>query len=46
MFPLNQPTEPHFVLLTWAVRSLTPVQAKYIRMFYGADTLQQIEGIA
>ncbi len=45
MFPINKPTEPHFVLLTWAVRRLTPVQAKYIRMFYGEDTLHQLEGI-
>jgi 5-methylcytosine-specific restriction endonuclease McrA len=42
MFPLRPATEPHFVYLTWAVRRLTPVQAKYIRMFYGSDTLQQL----
>jgi 5-methylcytosine-specific restriction endonuclease McrA len=42
MYPLREPTEPHFVHLSWAVRRLTPVQAKYIRMFYGADTLHQL----
>lgn len=33
------PVEPHFVYLTWAVRRLTPTQEKYIRLFYGHDTL-------
>ena len=42
MFPLCEPREPHFVHLSWAVRRLTPIQAKYIRMFYGADTLHQL----
>jgi hypothetical protein len=37
------PVEPHFVHLSWAVRRLTPTQAKYIRYFYGADVLHQIE---
>ncbi len=44
MFPLKRPAEPHFVYLSWAVRKLTPVQAKYIRMFYGAGTLQELTG--
>jgi hypothetical protein len=44
MFPLKRPTEPHFVYLSWAVRKLTPVQAKYISMFYGAGTLQELKG--
>jgi 5-methylcytosine-specific restriction endonuclease McrA len=39
---LSVPAEPHFVYLTWAVRKLTTVQTKYIRMFYGEDTLQQL----
>lgn len=43
MFPINRPIEPHYVHLSWAVRKLTPVQAKYIRMFYGADTLRQLK---
>ncbi len=36
------PVEPHFVSLTWAVRKLTPIQGKYIRLFYGEETLQQL----
>ena len=43
MHPLASPVEPHFVHLSWAVRRLTPTQAKYIRYFYGADVLHQIE---
>ena len=42
MHPLCVPREPHFVHLTWAVRRLTPIQAKYIRVFYGAETLHQV----
>jgi len=45
MHPLHPPVEPHFVHLTWAVRRLTPVQAKYIRLFYGADTLETLRGL-
>jgi hypothetical protein len=37
--------EPHFVHLTWAVRRLTPVQSKYIRLFYGAETLSTLQGL-
>lgn len=33
------PAEPNYVQLVWAVRRITPVQAKYIRMFYGQDVL-------
>lgn len=43
MHPLHQPDEPHFVHLSWAVRRLTPIQARYIRMFYGEATLRQLE---
>jgi 5-methylcytosine-specific restriction endonuclease McrA len=43
MHPLTTPHEPHFVHLSWAVRRLTPIQARYIRTFYGADTLHQLE---
>ncbi len=39
---LAAPVEPHFVSLTWAVRRLTPIQGKYIRMFYGEETLRQL----
>jgi len=43
MFPLHTPVEPHFVHLSWAVRRLTPIQARYIRFFYGEATLHQLE---
>ena len=39
MHPVRPPGEPHFVHLAWAVRRLTPTQAKYIRLFYGAEIL-------
>jgi hypothetical protein len=35
----RMPAEPDYVQLVWAVRRITPVQAKYIRMFYGQDVL-------
>lgn len=43
MHPMTAPVEPHFVHLSWAVRRLTPQQAKYIRTFYGADTLRHLQ---
>jgi 5-methylcytosine-specific restriction endonuclease McrA len=43
MHPLHRPAEPHFVHLCWAVRRLTPVQSRYIRLFYGEETLRQLE---
>ena len=43
MHPLHTPVEPHFVHLSWAVRRLTPQQARYIRTFYGAETLHHLE---
>jgi hypothetical protein len=45
MLPLHKPVEPHFVHLSWAVRRLTPIQARYIRVFYGEATLRQLEEI-
>lgn len=45
MHPLHTPMEPHFVHLSWAVRRLTPIQAKYIRTFYGEDTLRELEKV-
>lgn len=45
MVLLHQPVEPHFVYLTWAVRKLTPIQEKYIRIFYGRDMLEQIRAL-
>jgi 5-methylcytosine-specific restriction endonuclease McrA len=43
MHPLRAPYEPHFVHLAWAVRKLTAIQARYIRLFYGADVLRTLE---
>lgn len=34
-----RPREPNYVHLVWAVRRVTPIQAKWIAMFYGEDTL-------
>jgi 5-methylcytosine-specific restriction endonuclease McrA len=45
MQPLHKPVEPHFVHLSWAVRRLTPIQAQYIRTFYGEETLRELEKI-
>jgi len=45
MHLLHVPVEPHFVHLSWAVRRLTPTQAKYIRLFYGASVLHQLEAL-
>lgn len=45
MEPLRPPYEPHFVHLSWAVRRLTPVQAKYIRLFYGEETLRELSSL-
>ncbi len=45
MRPMRHPYEPHFVHLSWAVRRLTPVQSKYIRMFYGAETLAELRAL-
>jgi hypothetical protein len=42
MLPLHPPTEPHFVHLSWAVRSLSRTQAKYIRLFYGEAALHAL----
>jgi 5-methylcytosine-specific restriction endonuclease McrA len=37
------PKEPNHVHLVWAVRRLTPIQAKYIGMFYGEETVSFLE---
>jgi 5-methylcytosine-specific restriction endonuclease McrA len=39
MHTLSEPREPNHVELVWAVRRITPTQAKYIRMFYGEEVL-------
>ena len=36
---LSKPVEPNHVQLVWAVRRVTPIQAKYIRMFFGEDAV-------
>lgn len=46
MTPLHQPHEPHFVHLSWAVRRLTPIQSRYIRLFYGQETLNELRALA
>lgn len=43
MHPLHPPHEPNYVELVWAVRRITPTQAKYIKMFYGADVLRALQ---
>jgi 5-methylcytosine-specific restriction endonuclease McrA len=45
MHPMTPPVEPHFVHLSWAVRRLTPIQSQYIRLFYGEETLHQLEDL-
>lgn len=39
---LAQPAEPNYVHLVWVVRRVTDAQAKYIRMFYGEDALDEV----
>lgn len=36
------PHEPHAVRLEWALRTLTPMQEKYIRMFFGDDVVRLV----
>jgi 5-methylcytosine-specific restriction endonuclease McrA len=38
----TDPGEPNHVHLVWAVRRVTPVQAKYVEMFYGEDALSML----
>ncbi|MEQ1856757.1 MAG: HNH endonuclease [Longimicrobiales bacterium] len=40
----HEPTEPNYVHLVWVVRRVTEAQEKYIRMFYGQDTLDAVSG--
>jgi 5-methylcytosine-specific restriction endonuclease McrA len=42
MYPIHTPAEPNYVELVWAVRRITPVQAKWIRMFYGEEVLRAL----
>ena len=41
---LSEPREPNYVRLVWTVRRVTPTQARYIKMFYGAATLSTLQG--
>ena len=41
---VRPPREPNHVELIWAVRRVTPIQAKYIGMFYGQDVLEALRG--
>jgi 5-methylcytosine-specific restriction endonuclease McrA len=43
MHPVQEPHEPNYVQLVWAVRRITAVQAKYIKMFYGAEVLRALQ---
>src|SRR5688500_146096 len=36
---LTSPNEPNYVHLVWAVRRVTPIQARWIGMCYGEDTV-------
>jgi len=40
----TRPAEPNHVQLVWAVRRVTPIQAKYIRMFFGDDAVPVMRG--
>lgn len=40
----SRPSEPNHVELVWAVRKVTPIQAKYIAMFYGEEVLEALTG--
>ncbi|HSR41663.1 MAG TPA: HNH endonuclease [Longimicrobiales bacterium] len=41
---LTKPREPNYVHLVWAVRRVTPTQAKWIGMFYGEQTVEALRG--
>jgi 5-methylcytosine-specific restriction endonuclease McrA len=41
---LTVPREPNYVHLVWAVRRVTPIQARWIGMFYGEDTVEMLRG--
>lgn len=41
---LSDPGEPNHVQLVWRVRRLTPIQVKYIGMFYGEEVVSCLEG--
>jgi 5-methylcytosine-specific restriction endonuclease McrA len=37
---MTDPSEPNDVELVWAVRRVTPIQVRYIRLFYGEEVLR------
>ena len=39
---LRKPVVPDTVLLRWQVRKLTPLQMKYVKLFYGDDFLTHV----
>jgi 5-methylcytosine-specific restriction endonuclease McrA len=39
------PREPNYVHLVWAVRRVSEIQAKYVRMFYGEEALEALGGV-
>ena len=41
---MTTPGEPNYVHLVWAVRRVTPTQARWIRMFYGEETVRALRG--
>jgi 5-methylcytosine-specific restriction endonuclease McrA len=43
---LSSPGEPNHVHLVWAVRRVTPIQARWIELFYGNEALSVLEGVA
>lgn len=43
---LSDPGEPNHVHLVWAVRRVTPTQARWIEMFYGGEALSVLRGTA
>ncbi len=40
----TDPVEPDYVHLVWAVRRVTPIQARWITMFYGAEAVETLRG--
>jgi 5-methylcytosine-specific restriction endonuclease McrA len=42
MHLVAEPAVPSGVELIWAVRRVTPIQARYIRMFYGEEVLRAL----
>ena len=40
---MTEPREPNYVRLVWTVRRVTATQARYIKMFYGADALSTLQ---